>query len=406
MTSVRDLLDVAAAELDTLSCRISLGEGPRAQQMADGWSLLLPAAQHLIRQTVGPYGRVPSTDRARARLPSGASRRSALWSPPVPLYALRAPWVLQATYSQRAVRYRDAAERLSLLDEATRLVTASAEVTLHGIGADFEHSATISSAAEVGAVARRLQAALGGRHAEATTLTQLSVPSPALPMSHPLGPLAQAVHEWTHLAVRVVDGPGLSSHDLRGVALVAGHLTAAARFLLAMGPPDATAPTDAALHRTGQAWSEAARQWSRFVLPGESDRALATTSWRVVTLLSQDLPTRMRSVGDHVVSPAAAAALRRSILRSVCDVANAHTDAVLRAARNGGLAVHARSLGTTDLLTSPRTRWLPVPLDELPPVEVAYARLADAVMALRPRPDVTLGGVSRTRTRDRRIRSR
>ncbi len=289
-----------------------------------------------------------------------------------------------------AVRYRVAAERLSLVDEATRLVTASAEVTLHGIGADFEHSATISSAAEVGAAARRLQAALGGRHAEATTLAQLSVPSPALPMRHPLGPLARAVHEWTHLAVRVVDGPGLSSNDLRGVTLVAGQLTAGARSLLAMGPPDATAPTDAALHQSGRAWSEAGRQWSRFVLPGAYDRALAAASWRVVTLLSQDLPTRMRTGGDHVTTPAAAAALRQSILRGVREVAGAHTVAVLRAARNCGVAVHARSIVTsTDHLTSLRTLWLPAPRDELRRLEAAYTSLADAVNARQPLPGST-----------------
>ncbi len=100
MTSVRDLLDVAAAELDTLSCRISLGEAPRAQQMADGWSLLLPAAQHLVRQTVGPYAgrhRPIARELGSLRAPVGGARSGAR---PVPLYALRAPWVVQATYSQ------------------------------------------------------------------------------------------------------------------------------------------------------------------------------------------------------------------------------------------------------------------------------------------------------------------
>lgn len=381
MTSVRDLLDVAAAELDGLSCRITLGEGPPPRQMAEGWTLLLPAAQHLIRQTVGPYTKVHRLSLRELGLLKAPTNSSPATAPAAIVRAGRALGgagdLLATTLGHTA-----AAERISLLGEATRLLIASAEVTLHGMGSDFEHSATMISAADAGGLAHRLgRSARSDLSVTFRVLEDVAVRAPALPLTHPLGRLAQVVHEWVPMAASVVDRPAPSSHDLRGVALVAGQLTVAVRFLLALGPPDATSPTDRLVDAYGRAWSEAARQWTRYTLPGAPDPDLPAISWQVSTDLQDAFMRNGRwtsaTAAAQSLTPASAARLRESITQGLGHVADVHCEAVLHAAQTGRLATHASATSRTmDRLSSSGTRWRPARSDDLHPLVSAYGRVA------------------------------
>ena len=372
MTTVRDLLDVAAAELGETSRRISADHlyGPTAA--ASGWCLLLPAAQHLTVQTVGPWSKVnarlvrnigalvaPQPNRDRA--PTSSVQRAAT--------AMGAAGDLLST----RIRTGSVVERNGLLGEALHLLAASAEVTLHGIGHDLSHSATIESAAQAGRLAREF--AVQTRLAVDGPLSFTAVPAPALPRSHPGGALAEAVHTWSELALHLGDRTAVSSQDLRGTAVVAAHLLGCVQRLHSFGPPDATAAPSDALQRWVRQWQQVEGLLQRLVIAGPTHVDLARASWDVV---AQVKPVVAQIDGAAApFSPWARSALSRRVVDVVAAVAHRHSRIVTEAISNEHVLVHTNR--ATRAVRRPhettRAEWLPASPDEARPLLLAYSRL-------------------------------
>jgi hypothetical protein len=374
VTTVRDLLDVAAAELGFTSALLASSNPPGSRAAAAGWSLLMPAAQHLALQTAGPWSKVNAQLVGQLR----ASRPPAAPSSARPLPSVqRAAKAMGAAGDLLSTRVRTGSvrERQGLLGEGLRLLAASAEVTLHGLGADLTYSATIGSAAQIGDLAGTHAARIWTETFEGP-LTSASVPAPALPRVHPGGPLAHAVHAWSLLAIKLDDRPVLSSQDLRGTAVVAAHLLGCVQHLQIASPPDATAPTDTQLRRWIRQWQDVEHAWRRRAIAGPTHQALARASWEVVAevkkLVHVDAPSTHGGL-----SPWATSALSRGTVHAVEAVAASHERAVAAAASAGHVLVHADHLAWSMRrpLETPQAGWTRADPDEVVPLLQTYRRL-------------------------------
>ncbi len=353
----------------------------------------MPAAQHLALQTVGPWSKVNAqlVGQLRASRPPAAPQSAQ----PLPSVQ-RAAMAMGAAGDLLSTRIRTGSvrERQALLGEGLRLLAASAEVTLHGLGADLAYSATIGSAARTGDLAGTYAARIGTDTFEGP-LTSASVPTPALPRSHPGGPLAHAVHAWSLLAIRLNERPVISSQDLRGTAVVAAHLLGCVQHLQVVSPPDATAPTDPQLRRWVRQWQDVEHTWRRRAIAGPTHQALARASWDVVAEIKRLVHVDAPSTHSGL-SPWATSALSRGTVRAVEAVATSHARAVEAAAGAGHVLVHADRVAWSMRrpLETPQAGWTRADPDEIVPLLQTYRRLmitrhpgADPVG--RPRPPVT-----------------
>lgn len=375
MTTVRDLLDVAAAELGATSAHLAAGELPRPGAAAEGWSLLLPAAQHLTLQTVGPWSKV------NARL---VRQLSGARPPLAPAGEMSQSSVCRAAQAMGAagdllstrVRTGSAVERQALLGEGLRLLAASAEVTLHGVGHDLRFSSTIASAARVGELARTFAIRVGGDVVDGP-LSFTAAPTPSLPRSHPGGPLAHAVHTWSQLALRLAEAPTLSSQDLRGTAVVSAHLLGCVQHLTASSPPDATAVPSLNLRRWIRQWQDIETLLGRFAMVGPTNTALAQASWDLVTQVKVLARPADSMATGGVLSPYATSALSRSIVDAVGAVAAAHARGVDEMAAAGRVFVHADRArwSVQHPLETPRAGWTRAHPDQARALVLAYQRL-------------------------------
>jgi hypothetical protein len=385
VTTVRDLLDVAAAELGASSLNIVSGRAPGASAAASGWSLLLPAAQHLALQTAGPWSKVNASlvrqlaavrapDLEHLTVPASSVRRAA--------QAMGAAGDLMSTQ----VRTGSSTERQALLGEGLRLLVASAEVTLHGIGPDLAFGSTIASAARAGDLARASEMSTRRSIVVDGPLASTAAPSPALPRSHPGGPLAHALLHWTRLARKLDDRPAFSSQDLRGTAMVGCHLLGCVQRIQAAAPPDATAAPMVALQRWTRQWQRAEELLGRLVIVGPTHGELARASWDVVAEVQ-----RLVAVPD--LSPQAASLLSRATVDALKSVADDHCRTVRAAATTGQLL--ARTDRVAWSVQHPgnlaRATWLPATAAQVRPLVLTYERL---MTTREPR----VGAVGRSRS--------
>lgn len=389
MTTVRDLVSVATAELDTVSRWLTSGQMTDPAVFASTWPALMASGQRFVQLATGCLRRDLDTRAVTDALCA------------LPIAPAAAPVRRRDPHLQRAQRAVGAAadllseagvdvgvttnDRIDTAIEGARLLAAAARITIQATLHYPEYAPTVASAGAVLAACQGVSSR-SSRKAKAPSLLQ-GRSTGLLPyrLKDPLDPIAAAVRDWKDLAVRAANPPAPSSHDLRVVALTAGQLMATVHRLLGAhsmslspGKYDPLVKVDLA----GRSWSQAARAWDAFIMPSPPNTEVLLASGRVTRSIRDALQHQGTWLQPEALLDKTT--MRDSIdfcsyaLRVAQDVAVLHAKHVEAYARSGWVLGRADHLEPSleRLPHALRRRWVPANREETSGLAIAYSALS------------------------------
>lgn len=230
-TTVRELLDLAVEQLDSLSRDLTSASGPAAADIADAWPGFAAASRQLLRVSVAFHN-----PRDKVQREAAAAASSGQCGPSTgagePRLARAADLVgAAADLIEPQARMVAAADRRAACIDAARVYLLGAQVTVH---ATMPHLGRMETAAAAALAARDAARVIrggsnlpidGGLSYVATSRR----PQPGA--GDLLGLFDLAVFDWRRAALDAARRPDVSSEDLRGAALGAGRIVALTQVL-------------------------------------------------------------------------------------------------------------------------------------------------------------------------------
>lgn len=297
-TTVRELLDMAVEQLDSLSRDQISAAPPSARSIAEAWPGFAAAAWQLMSVSVAFHNPHDRVQRAAASAATGGPCGPSAGAGE-PRLARAADLIgAAADLVEPQARMVAAADRRAACVDAARAYLLGAQVTVHATMHDLRLLNTAAAAAiaarDAGKVASGdTELASDGRLAHVSTWRR---PQPVA--GDLLGLFDQAVFDWRAAALQAARRPDVSSEDLRGAALGAGRIVALTQVLHRAHwaghlTEDEARRMDSEFTRVGHAVAAVATHWTPFSTGTKPSPDLIQASsglQRAITLLACNGP--------------------------------------------------------------------------------------------------------------------